>query len=112
MADFSVTPSQIREYAELSHDHNVLHLDATVAASSPLGRVVPHGFLLLGDALTAMQQLVGPPWSLSVTFKSPGFLDEPMHTAFGELADGKSFEVVHVGGDVLAFGEIRVGTVT
>ena len=43
----SVPQSQIDEFAEITGDHQWIHVDQLRAAASPLGTTIAHGFLLL-----------------------------------------------------------------
>ncbi|HEX9105835.1 MAG TPA: MaoC/PaaZ C-terminal domain-containing protein, partial [Longimicrobiales bacterium] len=74
-----VTDGDIRAFAEVSGDHNPLHLDEEYAASGPFGRRIAHGLLVLvlasglmnASGLTAetLVAFLGLDWS----FKRPVF---------------------------------------
>lgn len=102
MADFLITAADVAAYAELSHDFNALHTDPAAAAASPLGRLVPHGFLLLGAAFQALHGDRPGVKELRVAFRAPGRIDEPMRFEPGD-ADG-AFRVLDADGKVLAEG--------
>ena len=72
MADHKLSREAINAYADLSHDHNPLHVDEAAAAASPFGGVVAHGFLLLGGALTELGGVGGYPKRLECRFLAPG----------------------------------------
>lgn len=44
---FAVTSAEIRTYADLSGDHNPLHVDEAYAASTAYGRPIAHGPIAL-----------------------------------------------------------------
>lgn len=51
MSTWRVDDAAQRAFADLSGDHNPLHLDPIVARRTPFGRVAVHGVHLLADAL-------------------------------------------------------------
>jgi len=57
----TITDTDILRFAEVSGDHNPVHLDEEYAARSPFGRRVAHGFLT-GSMISAMigMDLPGP----------------------------------------------------
>lgn len=110
MAALVVDTDRIARYADLSRDHNSVHLDPAVAARSPLGRLAPHGFLLLGEAWQALHALPGPPWELHADFVAPGVLDVPLSTAVRSAQPGTwDFTVSADGTDPLVRGRLVVG---
>ncbi|MBP5858541.1 MaoC family dehydratase [Marivibrio halodurans] len=72
MADHRLTRDAIRDYAALSHDFNPLHVDEEIAAASPFGGIVAHGFLLLTGALDAAGATSGYPKTVACKFRHPG----------------------------------------
>ena len=102
MADHRITREAINAYADLSHDHNPLHVDDIAAAVSPLGGVVAHGFLLLGGALTKLGHQECYPKEFQCRFLAPGRPSRTLTTAVGE--DG-GFEV-RDGDEVLVNGRL------
>lgn len=52
----TVTDGDIQAFAEVSGDHNPLHLDDDYASQSPFGRRIAHGLLGLALASGLMQQ--------------------------------------------------------
>jgi len=57
----TITDADIKRFAEVSGDHNPVHLDEEYAARSPFGRRVAHGFLT-GSMISAIigMDLPGP----------------------------------------------------
>ena len=53
-----VTESQIARYADAAGDHNPLHLDAEFAASTPYGRPIAHGMLVLAFVSEMLTRLL------------------------------------------------------
>lgn len=43
--NFAVDEAAVRAFADLSHDHNPIHLDDTYAAQTSFGRRIAHGML-------------------------------------------------------------------
>ena len=44
---FTITQSQIDNFADCTHDHQFIHVDAEKAARTPFGSTIAHGFLSL-----------------------------------------------------------------
>ena len=44
---FTITQSQIDNFADCTHDHQFIHIDAEKAALTPFGSTIAHGFLSL-----------------------------------------------------------------
>ena len=44
---FEVTQAQIDEFADVTHDHQFIHVDPERAAATPFGGTIAHGFLTL-----------------------------------------------------------------
>src|SRR6478609_3465940 len=44
---FEVTQDQINQFADVTHDHQFIHVDPERAASTPFGTTIAHGFLTL-----------------------------------------------------------------
>ncbi|MBX6382571.1 MAG: MaoC family dehydratase [Microbispora sp.] len=71
-----VTQELIDRYAELSGDHNPLHVDPDYAAGTPFGSTIAHGPIALQTFFVAATRASGaetlPPGSkVSVTYRSP-----------------------------------------
>jgi 3-hydroxybutyryl-CoA dehydratase len=73
----AVTQTQVDAYAEASGDHNPLHTDAEFAASTPYGRTVAHGMLVLAFISEMMTNAFGEVWAsggkLKIRFRAPVF---------------------------------------
>jgi acyl dehydratase len=63
-SSFEVTQEVINQFADLTGDHNFLHVDLEAAAKSPFGSTIAHGFL----TLALMTQLKG-----EASFEVTGF---------------------------------------
>ena len=44
---FEVTQAQIDQFADVTHDHQFIHVDPERAAATPFGTTIAHGFLTL-----------------------------------------------------------------
>ena len=44
---FEVTQDQINQFADITHDHQFIHVDPERAAATPFGTTIAHGFLTL-----------------------------------------------------------------
>jgi acyl dehydratase len=44
---FQVTQDQVDQFADVTHDHQFIHVDPEKAASTPFGGTIAHGFLTL-----------------------------------------------------------------
>ena len=44
---FEVTQDQIDPFADVTHDHQFIHVDPERAAATPFGTTIAHGFLTL-----------------------------------------------------------------
>src|SRR5437667_4461850 len=44
---FEVTQDQIDEFADVTHDHQFIHVDPEAAKNTPFGSTIAHGFLTL-----------------------------------------------------------------
>lgn len=84
MADRRLSQEAIGAYADLSHDHNPLHVDEAAAKTSPFGGIVAHGFLLLSGALTELGRAGDYPKRLECRFLAPGRPGDLIDTIVGE----------------------------
>jgi len=82
MAGYRVAREAIQAYADLSHDHNPLHVDEAAAARSPFGGIVAHGFLLLSGALAHIGAEQDYPKTMEFRFRSPGRPGDVLETEF------------------------------
>ncbi len=84
----SVTQDQINRYAEVSGDHNPVHLDAEFASHSTFGRIVVHGMLVLAFISEMLTKEFGKSWldsgRLKVRFRAPVYPGDRVVT-FGEV---------------------------
>ena len=44
---FQVTQEQINQFADVTHDHQFIHVDPEAAKNTPFGTTIAHGFLTL-----------------------------------------------------------------
>jgi acyl dehydratase len=44
---FQVTQDQINQFADVTHDHQFIHVDPEAAKATPFGTTIAHGFLTL-----------------------------------------------------------------
>ena len=44
---FEVTQDQINQFADVTHDHQFIHVDPERAKATPFGTTIAHGFLTL-----------------------------------------------------------------
>src|ERR1700712_6084548 len=44
---FEVTQDQVNQFADVTHDHQFIHVDPQRAAATPFGGTIAHGFLTL-----------------------------------------------------------------
>ena len=83
-----VTQAQIAKYADATGDHNPLHLDPAFAATTPFGRPVAHGMLVLAFASELLARSFGRAWlcggKLRARFRSPVYPGDVV-TAHGTL---------------------------
>lgn len=52
-----VTQEDVRAYADVSGDHNPIHIDPEAGARSPFGRTVVHGYLTLSLVVPLMAEV-------------------------------------------------------
>ncbi|MES1939736.1 MaoC-like dehydratase [Salinisphaera sp. T5B8] len=75
-----LTQADFDAFAELSGDHNPIHVDPVYAAASRFGATVSHGMLLFGavrafvDAIYANSRLQ----TQTLKFPAPAYADEPL----------------------------------
>lgn len=62
ISDWLVVPqSQVSAFAELTNDKQYIHIDPDMAAQTPFGGTIAHGFLVL-SMLTELSQQALPAW--------------------------------------------------
>ena len=74
-----VTDKMIRQFAEMSGDHNPIHLDEAYAATTRFGRRIAHGMIsgaLISRALVDCLGGVGIYLGQSLKFVNPVFIDD------------------------------------
>jgi 3-hydroxybutyryl-CoA dehydratase len=80
-----VTESQIAKYADATGDHNPLHLNAEFAATTPYGRPIAHGMLVLAFVSEMLTRSFGQSWlcggKLKARFRAPVFPGDTVTTA-------------------------------
>lgn len=84
-----ITERDVELYAELTGDHNPVHVDEEYAAGTRFGRRVAHGLLTCGLVQKSLTDLVAPGGvSLSYEFRlrRPVFLGDTI-TASAEIAE-------------------------
>jgi acyl dehydratase len=55
---FEVTQEQVNQFADVTHDHQFIHVDPERAAGTPFGGTIAHGFLTLSMLAPISQQLL------------------------------------------------------
>ena len=73
---FTVTQGQINQFADVTHDHQFIHIDPERAATeSPFGGTIAHGFLTLSMLTHLQESIEGDPWRREglVMFLNYGF---------------------------------------
>src|SRR4051812_16292392 len=53
-----MTQTEVNQFADLTHDHNYIHVDPARAADSPFGGTIAHGFLTLALLGPLSQELI------------------------------------------------------
>lgn len=70
-----IDQARVLAYANAARDPNPLHTDAAYAATTPFGRPIAHGMLVLALVSEAMAQAFGSSWvhggTLNVRWRSP-----------------------------------------
>jgi acyl dehydratase len=54
----TVTQDEVNRFADLTGDHNPIHIDEAVAAASPFGGTIAHGYLTLSLVVPLMAEVV------------------------------------------------------
>ena len=86
----SFTADDVKQYADVSTDHNPVHIDAEFAASTQFGQRIVHG-MFVGSMFSALlaNELPGPGsiyMTQNLQFKAPVFFDTPI-TATVEITE-------------------------
>lgn len=56
---FEINQQQVNDFADVTHDHQFIHVDPVKAAASPFGGTIAHGFLTLSMLAYFLQNGVG-----------------------------------------------------
>ena len=79
-----ISQAQLAKYADASGDDNPLHLDEEFAATTPYGRTIAHGMLLLAFVSEAMTKAFGRTWlcegKMKARFRAPVFPGDTVTT--------------------------------
>ncbi len=112
-----ITQEMVNSYAEVSGDHNPLHVDKEFAEKSIFGSTIAHGMLILALVSEMMYAGFSKEWAtsggLKIRFKRPTFPGDTV-TAIGELLsetnNASTFAVscVNQKGEVLLEGRVFV----
>ena len=83
-----ITQEQLRCYAQVSGDHNRLHLDPEFASRTQFGGVIAHGMLTLAFISEMMALAFGESWlgsgKLKVKFKAAAYPGDRLRT-YGQV---------------------------
>ena len=63
-----MTQDRVDAFAELTGDHNFIHVDAARASETPFGGTIAHGFLTLSLLAVVTQQLTVTDAALSINY--------------------------------------------
>lgn len=92
-----VTQSQIEKYAHASGDFNPVHLDEDFAATTPFGKTIAHGMLILAFLSEMMTKAFQKEWlnhgRLKVRFKAPAYPGDLIST-YGTVKEIKQSDNV------------------
>jgi acyl dehydratase len=70
-----LSQAMLNAYADASGDHNPIHIDEALAATTPMGGTIAHGMLVLSFISEMMAGAFGQRWlasgSLDVRFRAP-----------------------------------------
>jgi len=61
---FLVDQQRVNDFADVTIDHQFIHVDEAAAAASPLGGTIAHGFLTLSLLVHLASQVMTPPDNL------------------------------------------------
>jgi 3-hydroxybutyryl-CoA dehydratase len=115
----TLTQDMLNRYADVSGDHNPIHIDQAFAAMTPMGGTIAHGMLVLSFISEMMTGAFGERWlasgSLDVRFRAPA---RPGDTVTAratpqEAKDGRqryAVEVVSQTDEVLISGTAEVSS--
>ena len=101
---FQVTQDQIDQFADVTYDHQFIHVDPVAAASTPFGGTIAHGLLTLALLPYFMHQLYlvdGITMAINYGLNKVRFIS-PVPVGAKVRARGVVGEVTAVGGGVQA----------
>jgi len=79
-----ISQETLYRYAEASGDFNPIHLDAAFAATTPFGRPIAHGMLLLAYLVEMLTAAFGEAWirsgHIKVSFRKPALVNTSVTT--------------------------------
>ena len=80
----TITLDSLRDYAAASGDPNPIHTDPDFAATTPFGRPIAHGMLLLAYVVDMLTTTFGEAWlstgKLKARFRNPAYVDSTVTT--------------------------------
>lgn len=98
--EFTLTEKQVQEFADVSGDHNPLHLDKAYAANTPFKKPIAHGIL----SAAIISKILGTQFpgegtlylSQTLDFKRPVFPDQAyvVKCEIIELVEGKNIATI------------------
>src|SRR5213082_1752966 len=65
---FEVTQELINQFADVTHDHQFIHVDPELAAAGPFGTTVAHGFLTLSLVVHLWNQVAPASDGITVNY--------------------------------------------
>jgi 3-hydroxybutyryl-CoA dehydratase len=85
-----ITDEVVRAFADVSNDHNPLHLDEEFAKKTPFGRRIAHGMISAGLISAVLGSIIPGQGTVYMTqslkFRRPVFLGDTL-TAWGEVQE-------------------------
>ena len=79
-----ITPELVKLYADMSGDHNLLHLDEEFARTTQFGQRIAHGMLSMAIVMEMLGRAFGSSWfksgQLDVSFIAPVPLGSTLRT--------------------------------
>lgn len=106
------------DYAQLSGDHNPLHLDEKYASQTQFGSRIVHGTFLMGQISALLANHLPGPGSIylkqNIQFKNPAYIDESIicEIEILELNHKNRFllstVLKKVTGEIVAIGEAKI----
>lgn len=96
-SSLTVDDALIRRYAAMTADGNLLHLDPSFAAATPMGGIIAHGTLSLAPLWQALERTLGfealAGVVLDIRFKRPVRPGDVITAGGTRRRDGRSFDV-------------------